>query len=390
MNPKNTNSIRATLTGTALVTLSVGLLLSADTTASGATSITPVTVTQAQRRPLIRSLEMSATLRADQRADLFAYVSGYVMAVHVDIGSRVKKGDRLLEISVPEMGDELRRAAALLAAKRAHVAAAQAALDLQKITTRRQEELAREKAISQQALDEAMGKLTQAQAQILVAESEVGVAQAELTRLETLVGYATIKAPFDGTITRRGFDPGAFVRSAAEGEMRPLFSLADLRRIRVVLDVPETDAPFVRPQSPVDIVLPALAGRQIEATVTRTSVSLDASTRTMRVEVDLDNAEGRLSPGMYARVTVTLEAKENALLVPSQALRVNGDVTSVLVARAGVAEAIPVQTGYDDGRWTEILGDPLQPGDRIITAANSSVAPGSRVKAVEKGNSSSF
>ena len=395
MTRSNMRCLRATLTYATLLTISLGLNPSVKAATPGVVEqpIVPVFVTKLQQRPLMRSLEIPATLRADQRADLFAYVSGYVTAVHVDIGSRVKKGDSLLEISVPEMRDEMRRAAALLGAKRAHVAVAKATLDLQKITTRRQEDLAREKAISQQALDEALGQLTRVQALLLVAESEVAVAQAEMMRLETLVGYATLRAPFDGTITRRGFDPGAFVRSAAEGEMRPIFHLVDLSRIRVVLDIPQSDAPFVQPKTSIVVVLPALAGtqfEQFEATVTRTSVGLDPGTRTMRAEADLDNSEGRLAPGMYARVTVVLEAKENALLLPSQALRIDGDETSVLVARDGVAVAIPVQTGYDDGSWTEILGGPLLRGDLIITAANSSVAPKSRVKPVEKPNSSSL
>lgn len=396
MTRSNMRCLRATLTYATLLTISLGLNPTVKAATPGVVEqpIVPVFVTKLQQRPLTRSLEIPATLRADQRADLFAYVSGYVTAVHVDIGDHVKRGDSLLEISVPEMRDELRRAAALLGAKRAHVAVAKATLDLQKITTRRQEDLAREKAISRQALDEALGQLTRVQALLLVAESEVAVAQAEMMRLETLVGYATLRAPFDGTITRRGFDPGAFVRSAAEGEMRPIFHLVDLSRIRVVLDIPQSDAPFVHPKkTSIMVVLPALAGtqfEQFEATITRTSIGLDPGTRTMRAEADLDNSEGRLAPGMYARVTVVLEAKENALLLPSQALRIDGDETSVLVARDGVAVAIPVQTGYDDGSWTEILGGPLLRGDLIITAANSSVAPKSRVKPVEKPNSSSL
>ena len=169
MTRSNMRCLRATLTYATLLTISLGLDPTVKAAPPGVVEqpIVPVFVTKLQQRPLTRSLEIPATLRADQRADLFAYVSGYVTAVHVDIGDHVKRGDSLLEISVPEMRDELRRAAALLGAKRAHVAVAKATLDLQKITTRRQEDLAREKAISRQALDEALGQLTRVQALLL-------------------------------------------------------------------------------------------------------------------------------------------------------------------------------------------------------------------------------
>jgi RND family efflux transporter MFP subunit len=342
----------------------------------------PVVVAQPARRPLSRDLHIPATLRAYEKADLYAKISGYITQINVDIGSRVRKGDVLLKIAAPEVNDELRQCEAILEAKQAGVQAMAAAHKLEKITTDRKEQLAQEEAISPQELDEARGHLAEAQANVKVAESEVAVAKASVARLETLLKYTTITAPFDGVITARNFDHGAFVRSAAEGESLPLFTLVMANRIRLVIEIPESDVPLVRVGTKVEIRVKCLKGNVLKATITRTAVALNPSTRTMQAEADIDNASGRISPGMYAQVAVKLEAKENALLIPSKAIRVRGRDIFVLVSRSGVAKSIPIEIGYDDGVWAEIVGGQLKDDDWIITSASSLVAPGTPVKPV--------
>ena len=122
----------------------------------------------------------------------------------------------------------------------------------------------------------------------------------------------------------------------------------------------------------------------IRGEIQRTTVALNPKTRTMRAEVDLDNKDGMLAAGMYAQVTVQLQTRQNALLVPSKSLRVRGRKISLLVARQGVAESVEVKIGYDDGIWAEIVAGDLHDDDRVITAAQSIVVPGTPVKAVDE------
>lgn len=390
---------------------------------------TLVQVSQPVTRALTRTLRIPATLQAIEAADLYAKTSGYVSSVAVDIGSRVKKGDALLSIDVPEMADELRQAEAVFKAKQAKVRALEAKglqaesmvaiaraevqryaaeYKLQKLTTDRRATLIKENAISQQDFDEVTSRLAIAEAQVKIAEakvagadaekqaadasaavarSEVAVEEARLARLRTLMGYVTIRAPFTGVITERMVDPGAFVRSAAEGTTGSLLRIADFSRIRLVLQIPEVDAPFIKIGTEVEIVIKALGSEPIRAAIARTAVALKASTRTMRVEVDLDNSSGRLAPGMYAQVSVTLETKSHAMLVPSKAIRVRGRELSVWVAEGGVVKALPIKAGYDDGIWAEVL-EGLSGSEQIILSATSKVSPGASVQTVQVKSSS--
>ena len=333
----------------------------------------PVEVVGVVHRPLTRTLYIPATLEAYEKADLYAKISGFITKVNVDIGSYVQKGDILMELAVPEIADTLRQCEAILEAK-------QAREKLDEITAKRQEQLAADKAISQQGLDEALS-------QFAIAKADTKVAESEVARLRTLLEYATITAPFDGVITARNFDPGAFVRSAADGQTQPLFALAKTDKIRLVIHVPEPDVPFVRAGTKVEIKIQCLNGETIGSAVTRTSMALNSNTRTMRTEVDLNNKNGQLTPGMYAQVSVKLEAKEDAMLIPSKAIRVRGRDISVLVSRDGVARSCDVEIGYDDGIWVEIVGGQLKDNDLIITSASSAVAPGAPVKAIRQADS---
>lgn len=435
----NHSGKKMTMTGcviVALVSLAVvGRILSTDdgVQARAATgddsrgrSDTPpvrVVVVKAEQRPLTRVLRMPATLQAGESADLYAKTSGYVSTIVVDIGSRVKKGDALATIDVPEMLDELHQAQAVREAKRANVGAvkarvaqadsmiatAQAQLqraaaerELWILTVNRKKELLDAQAIPDQAFDEARTRLAMAEAQVqtakagvasaeaqrqaveadvAVAQSQVAVEEARVARLNTLMNYATIRAPFDGVVTDRHVDPGAFVRSAAEGAGHSLMTIANVSYIRLVLEIPEVDTPFVGVGTDVTVDVKALKDDPITATVTRSAMALKAKTRTMRVEVDLENRSGRLAPGMYAQVEVKLESKSQAMLIPSKAIRVRGKKISVLVAQNGIAQAKPVTIGYDDGIWAEVITG-LGGDEEIIISASGAIAPGAPVHAV--------
>ncbi len=277
---------------------------------------------------------------------------------------------------------------------------AAAELELRRVTCERKEQLYKGQAISDQDLDEAQsqraiaeaavsiaeaaiesagGEQLVARASLVVAKADVAVARAEVARLTTLMDYTTIVAPFDGVITKRLADPGAFVRSAASGGAgTALLRLERTDRLRLVLDVAEPDVPSVTVGTPVDVQVPALGGEPLRAAVARTAGGLDPATRTMRVEVDLENADGRLRPGMYAHAIVRIVADRQAMVIPSAALRSRGGATYVLVAEGEVAKEVRVDLARDDGIWA-VVASGLAGGEQVITSATSTVAPGVRV-----------
>jgi multidrug efflux pump subunit AcrA (membrane-fusion protein) len=371
-------------------------------------------------RTLERSVELPGTLVAYAAAALYPKASGYVGEVSVDIGDHVRKGDALVRLDVPEMADELRHSRAALHTRRAELAAAQARVSLvqqsvprataevqraeaevtlKRITAQRTEALAREQALPQQQLDEASAALAIAEgalavararldelaadaevhrAAVGVAEGNVEAAEASLARLETLSHYATVTAPFDGVITERLVDPGAFVRSAGDGGSMPVLRLAALDRLRLVVDVAEPDVPPVRPGCAAE----ATCGTtQVHAVVSRIAGALRPETRTMRAEIDLDNPDGQMLPGSYARVRLTLQSRDDAMMLPARAIRSAAGRTFVLVARDGRAEEAAVEVGYTDGAWTEVRSG-LRDDDMVIVAAPSGVTAGSLVEAV--------
>jgi len=386
-----------------------------------------VEVVKPARRTITRDLKIPASLRADELVDLFAKTSGYVGKIDVDIGSRVAKGDVLVELSVPEMADELHQAEALLEAKQAKVRALKAKSsqaqrmvetaraevqryaaerDLTMLTFKRNQQLHEGNAIPQQRLDEARSAMavsqaqwqiaqakvagTQAEKQAVDADGEVAVADvqlanAQMARLKTLMEYAVIKAPFAGVITQRHVDHGAFVRSAAEGTTTPLLRIAKTDRIRLLVDIPEVDVRYVHVGTQVEIDVKALDEPAFSGAVARTADALNPETRTMRVEVDLDNSDGKLKAGMYAETVVKLESIKSAMVIPSKAIRVVGKQTVVLVASDGLAESKPIKIGYDDGIWAEILSG-LDGQESVITSTGGSVSAGVAVSPVASGS----
>jgi len=385
-----------------------------------------VEVVSPQHRTLEQVLKIPASLEPGEVAQLYAKTSGYVQDLNVDIGSRVEKDDVLLAIDVPEMMDELRQVEAVLAAKKARVLALrakvhqadsriatakaeirrrEAELALGRITADRKKKLFDEQAIPEQDLDEANSRLAVMQAEVQiaqanadaaeaekaaveadvsVAESQVAVEEANLTRLRTLMSYATIRAPFSGVITERFVDPGAFVRSAAEGATTPLLTIARVDYVRLVMNVPESDASHVSVGTQIEAQCDHLGPQPLKATITRTAMALRENTRTMRVEADIDNADGRLMPGLYARTSVLLKSEAQAMMIPSKAVRVRGSDITVLVADGSVARAKPITLGYDDGIWAEIKNG-LSGEEQIIVSSSGVVAPGAPVVATQVG-----
>ncbi|MCX7010770.1 MAG: efflux RND transporter periplasmic adaptor subunit [Kiritimatiellaeota bacterium] len=263
--------------------------------------VAPVNVqlVRPQRGAISRSVTLPGSVAAWQQATLYAKVGGYLKSIAVDKGDDVKAGDTLAEIEVPEL-------LADRAKYRADVNVAE--VDFKRVSE------AQQKApdlVTPQSVNDARGKFE--------------IAQANLARIETLLGFTKIIAPFAGIITRRQVDPGAFIPAATSGsaaQNAALVTLADFSTVRVNVAVPEPEVPLVKKDAPALISFQELPGKTFTGTVARIAYALDDATRTMLAEIDLPNADHALRPGMYAIVKLGLEKHSDALLVPAAAVLV--------------------------------------------------------------------
>lgn len=308
-----------------------------------------------------RTITLPGNVLAYQQATLYAKAAGYLKTITVDKGDRVKEGDFLADIEVPE-----------LIADRAKFAADVAVAE---IDYRRQAE-AHKKApelVVAQAVDNAKGKYD--------------VAHAELERTDTLLGYGRITAPFSGVIIKRMVDPGAFIPAATSGspaQTAAIVTLADLSTVRVQTDVPEAEAAFVKDGLPVSVTVEELPGRKFDATITRYSHALDERSKTILIESEIANPAEELLPGMYAHVTIEIERHEHALLIPVEALVAEKNADSVFALTPDKkAKKVRVKVGFNDGQSVEIL-EGLKPEQPVIVAGTQALNDGQPVSAVEK------
>ena len=339
-----------------LVSASSWLAASLASLAGGAGAQQPIAVRVVV--PVLRSFTLSSTqpgtAEAFYEADLGAKVSGFVSELSVDVGSRVREGQVLARLAVPEL--EAARDAA-----RAQVTALRSEHD-------RTEMLAARNSVTQKALAEAKSRLDAA----IAAEAEV----------EAQIAYATIEAPFNGVITARAIDPGdmIFQASSPKGSGEPLLKVAKLDVVRVKTYVPEREAVWADVGDPGTVLFDALLGQVFSGTVARLSGAIDAATRTMLVEIDLPNPAGRIRPGLYGQVRLTLERREDALALPAAAVQFDDRGAFVFVAAAGdVARRTPVQTGLSVGGWIEIAGG-LRADERVVAGPPAGLADGAALR----------
>lgn len=320
-----------------------------------------------------RTSAQPATIRANREAMIVAKVSGYLKDLHVDLGDRVSQGDALATIDVPEMAKGVEKQEAqvtllhrLEEQKAAQVQVARAELAALNSEADRVKRLVTSGAVTERVAQETLSRLDSAKASLQVAEAEVQVAQAStlvaeksLEESHILMGYATLRAPFDGIISKRSIEQGDLVtnQSGATEAPRALFVLSEMDSFRVALAIPEKEAVWTDVGDPVEITFPALPGRTFTASISRVSSALDPQTRTMEAEIDLDNEQGMLLPGMYAQVVVTIEERD-AMVVPAEAIRFDGSGDKSHVYRVNedkTVSVVPVTLGNDDGHLIEIV-----------------------------------
>ena len=366
--------------------------------AAGGVPVDVVVVAPA-REDIVREVVLPASVEAFETTTLYSKVSGYLGRIEVDIGDRVGRGQLVAKIEVPEIVDQLRGAEADQAAQQADYGSAEAELEsvkaesrLQELTFRRVRSVREDEPdlISQQAVDEAEAKAQVAGAAVRVVEgrikqigSKIKQVQAAINRLRTLIGFSEVRAPFSGIVTNRYVHTGTLLQAATSSRaVQGIVTVASLDRVRLLVDVPESEVPFVQAGDPAVATVDSMPGREFQGEVTRFAGVLNPSTRAMRAEVHLPNPGWLLRPGMYGRARLTLDTRSDALTIPAEALRVGGGSAYVYRVVDGRAKRADVETEIRDGVKVEVTGG-LSGNERIVLSARGPIADNVPVRAVE-------
>jgi multidrug efflux pump subunit AcrA (membrane-fusion protein) len=403
---------------------------------SASPSVTRVEVVKPARATIRRASEQPGQIEAYETTPIHAKVAGYVQKWNVDIGARIKKGQVLAVLSDPELDAETEQKLATVEEAEAKLAQAKAAeevaqanltstqaklVEVQAGTRRADADLARwqaefarveqlfhEKALTGSLLDETRSKLRasesareevyaqvksaeaavrqgkamldKARSDVTAAAASIKVARFDARRLQAMREYETIVAPYDGVVTHRHVDVGDLTEPGTHGQ--PLFIVARDDIVRITVNVPEMYATEVEAGDRALVRLQALAGRNFEGTVTRTSWTLDAKNRTLRTEIDVPNPKGTLRPGLYAYATIVVLEHAGVLSIPTSAIVRQDSQTYCVAVGAGRAMRKPVVAGLDDGTRTEIVSG-LAGDEAIVKAYASSLVDGQSVVAIQ-------
>jgi RND family efflux transporter MFP subunit len=321
-------------------------------------SLPEVQVAKPIRRDIAATLRVPATVSPYHQTTLYAKVSGFLKVIHVDKGDRVQQGQVLAVIEAPEINQQYEQALA--------------DYTIRKVTYERLAQVWKE-------------------APDVIAKQEVDVAQAAadasrhlLEQRQTWLDYTQVRAPYGGTVTARFVDPGALIQAAMSSATQavPLFTIMDVSRLRLYVNVPQEDALFVRKGTPatISIKIKDSGVKALEAVVTRSTQALDPGTRTMLVEIDVANPGQALMPGMFVEVALALRQHPNTLVIPPAALVSDNSSKAVFVIEQSVARKVPIKTGIDDGIWVEVT-EGLTGSEDVVVVGKSRLADGKPVKA---------
>jgi membrane fusion protein (multidrug efflux system) len=321
-----------------------------------------VSVIHPEKASTIIPLQLPGQTRAYIEAPIFAQTSGYLKKWYFDIGAKVTAGDVLAEIDTPQVDQQFNQA-------QAQLKVAEAARDLAAATFKRDQDLFSRKVIAAQDFDTASDTYRQS-------EATVNADQASLNALNALENFKVVKAPFDGIITERDTDIGAFVPS---GSGVQLFRMAQTSPLRVYINVPQTFSSFVKPGVQAELTLNELPGRKFPAHVTSTAGAIDPTSRTLLTELEVPNENRQLLPGAYAQITLKLEGDTGLVTVPSNTLLFRSEGTSVGVVRPdGKAEIRKVVINRDLGDKLQI-SQGLSVSDQVIVNPSDGLADGMAV-----------
>jgi RND family efflux transporter MFP subunit len=315
--------------------------------------------------PIVGSKAQEVVLPGNTQAfidtSIYARTNGYLKQWFVDIGAQVRQGQLLAIIDAPELDQQLQQA-------EADLKSAQANQQLAQTTNVRWQALVAKHAVSVQEADQMASDLAAKQAATAAAEANV-------RRLQQLQSYERVTAPFDGVITARSTDVGSLIDAGSSAEPHELFHLDQVSKLRIFVSVPELYADAIRDGEQVDITQDADPGRILKGTVTRNSNAISETSRTLNVEVDVDNSHGELLPGAYVFVHMKLPSGLNAVTIPSNTLIFRAQGLQVGVVRNGRVELVPITIGHDFGSTVEVTSG-ITPQDQVILDPSDSLISG--------------
>ncbi len=338
------------------------------TVETDAAAIPSVTVVHPTLGSPSQEIVLPGNAQAFTDTPIYARTNGYLKAWHADIGTRVHQGQLLAEIETPELDQQLQQA-------EADLNSAQATLQIAEITNARWQKLVAKQAVSMQEAD-------QAKSDFIGKGAMVAASEANVRRLQQLQDFEKVTAPFDGVITARNTDIGALITAGpASGSSKELFHLASTQQLRIYTSVPEVDAAAVRNGERVTLTQDARPGRIFSGTIVRNSNAIDQATRTLNVEVDVDNPTGRLLPGAYIFVHLRTPGAWHAVTIPSNTLLFRSEGLRVGVVRNNHIQLVPVTIGHDFGSAVEVLSG-LSVKDAVVVDPSDSLTNGAQVHAL--------
>jgi RND family efflux transporter MFP subunit len=329
-------------------------------------AVPAVIVAQPKKSAPGQEVILPANVQAFRDAPIYARTNGYLKRWYFDIGGRVKAGQLLAEIDTPEVDQQLHQA-------RADVSTAEANMHLSEITASRYQGLLKSDSVSQQDADNAAGDFA-------AKKAIVQSAQANLRRLEELQSFEKIYAPFDGVITVRNTDIGQLINSGSStGAKSELFHIASPGKLRVYVNVPEAYSRAAKPGLKADLTLDEFPGRRFAGTLVRTADAIDSASRTLLVEIEVNNPTGELLTGAYAAVHLKLPGNLATFTIPVNTLLFRGEGLRVAVVRDGKADLIPVTLGRDFGSEVEVLVG-LNGDESLVVNPPDSIVSGQQVR----------
>ncbi|MBN9614449.1 MAG: efflux transporter periplasmic adaptor subunit [Acidobacteriales bacterium 59-55] len=331
-----------------------------------AAAILTVSVVHPSDAPLSPEISLPGNTQAFMDTPIYARTSGYLKHWYFDIGARVRKGQLMAEIETPELDQQLQVA-------EADLKSAEANLDLANTTAARYLNLLKTNSVSKQETDQATGDAA-------AKKAAVDAAMANVRRLQQLQSFEKVYAPFDGIVTVRNTDVGALIEAGSGSAPRELFHLAAIHRLRVYVPVPEVYAGDIKNGGKATLTLGGTSGKSFEGTIARNSSMIDPASRTLNVEVDVDNSKGLLLPGSYVFVHFKVPERIENLTLPANTLLFRSEGLRVGVVRDGRVVLVPITITHDAGQIVEIApSDLLKPTDEVIIDPSDSLVEGQQV-----------
>jgi RND family efflux transporter MFP subunit len=340
-------------------------------------------VARVVEQPLNVELSLPGELTAYQSVAIYPRVTGFVKAVQVDRGSRVRAGDVLATLDAPEVIAQRAEAQSKLQAAEAQLSIARAKADADKGTYEKLKAAsATPGVVAGNDLLVAEKAAEADQSQIIATQQSIGAARQALNALEDIERYLRLTAPFDGVVTERNVHPGALVGPSAPASSAPLLRLVQDRRLRLVVPVPEPYTAQMKVNTEIPFSVAAYPGQSFSGTIARIAQAIDVNTRTMAIELDVTNTDGRLAPGTFCQVRWPIRRSGPSLFVPSASVATTTDRTFVIRIRGDKTEWVDVKTGLTSGPLVEVFGD-LRAGDEIAGRGTDELRPGTEVRARE-------